>query len=313
MIKFLCYTEIFKKRYVALLLFSLCVMLCTFPALAQDGVQDAIEYRVYDTYRDGEDILGYFSFTYHGCDFEFCVSKIEDGRKLVEVPSFRTQDDRTGSLLLNWEAYQLGKEANPENNTVFLCRDQEDMEYVKDGEIHIYYFGVYRAPAGFDNILFSPSILEIYVDPYGTGEEMINITYNAETTELIGHMVYTDWWNRSEDVKHLAYVDWNSAPQLIPITADSKDSVDIPQVFNHSQYGDMKYVTSFLYEDYRFDFYEGKYRIVILNGPGLNRFILDDESGWAGPDGNAWYYDQNGKVSWDSPEWVIKQCLEIGK
>lgn len=303
------------KKIAALLLIFIYVISCLVYTQAEGNVTDAIEYQVYDTYQEGGDIFGYFSFTYHDCVFEFCVSKLGDGRKLVELSNFRTQDNRTGSIGLDWEIYHLGKETNPENIDWYLfCRQPEESKYIVNGKEYYYYWGVYKDPDYYDDTpAFSPSILQVYVDIDGKGRNVAVLTYNGETNELVGHMTYSDWHTPDETEKHLAYIDWNRAPQMTPLTLtpDPGVSADIPQVTKHPQYGDLKYVSSISYKDYRFDFYEGKYRIVILTGPGLDHYVLDDDSGWAGPDLNAWYYDQSGNIAWDDPEWVINSCLGI--
>lgn len=71
------------------------------------------------------------------------------------------------------------------------------------------------------------------------------------------------------------------------------------------------YVDTYEISNYRFDFYEGKYRTTVISGPGLDRFILDENSGWADPNGNTWYRSEDSSISmYDDWEEIVQYCLQ---
>ena len=65
------------------------------------------------------------------------------------------------------------------------------------------------------------------------------------------------------------------------------------------------------YEHYTFSFYDGECRILCISGSGLDDYWLDEDSGWADPMGNTWYYGSDGSICLyaDYIEYV-NYCLE---
>ena len=141
-----------------------------------------IQYQVYNTYQDGMDTLGYFYFEYGGFNVEFHVSKLEDGRKLVEADALNAAGE-FHSFLLDWEIYEY------RNDLIALALKENQWGG---------YFGL------------DPSILFLGFDIEGS-KKRIFLQYNATTNELRGL-----YGTSKDEIKHLAYINWNNSSQNCP-------------------------------------------------------------------------------------------------
>lgn len=171
----------------------LCMIICLMFLLHHSVSYAELSYELHDIYTDGNDFLGYLSFSYQGYEFELNVSKTENGQKLVSAGCWISgSEDAYGYFEPVIELLEKG--------VVYINNDSNKATrgtYVND----------------------DPAVLKMMIDSNLDGTLDLQVQYNANTCELSGGEI--------PSIEKLAYIDWESKDPAFPPDYDSNDYWEI--------------------------------------------------------------------------------------